>query len=195
MALSWQEFLPWVTSANTLWAVWLNGRNVRLSWKVSLANQALWLVFIVAFGAWGLLPLTLSLAAVFARHLTRRPKPAPAGGTSSQCAPVPSGRRGPSRGGRYLARRPSRLGRGSKGGLVGGGHAGQRLPVGVTRRGRRRGTPRRWCRSHAHSTQRMTASSNSSKNLPTRIGQQRRSREIRVTSRPRRSEASRLHIA
>ena len=66
--MSWQEFLPWVTSANTLWAVWLNGRNVRLSWKVSLANQALWLVFIVAFGAWGLLPLTLSLAAVFARH-------------------------------------------------------------------------------------------------------------------------------
>jgi hypothetical protein len=78
-----------------LWAVWLNGRNVRLSWKVSLANQALWLVFIVAFGAWGLLPLTVSLAAVFARHLTRPPKPAPAGGSSRQCARVPSGRRGP----------------------------------------------------------------------------------------------------
>jgi hypothetical protein len=95
MAMSWQEFLPWVTSANTLWAVWLNGRNVRLSWKVSLANQALWLVFIVAFGAWGLLPLTLSLAAVFASHLTRPQNSAPAGGTPSECAPVPSGRRGP----------------------------------------------------------------------------------------------------
>ena len=77
MEMSWQDILPWVTSANTLWAVWLNGHNVRLSWKVSLANQALWLIFIVAFGAWGLLPLTLLLAAVFARHLTRSPKPAP----------------------------------------------------------------------------------------------------------------------
>ena len=95
MEMSWQDILPWVTSANTLWAVWLNGHNVRLSWKVSLANQALWLIFIVAFGAWGLLPLTLLLAAVFARHLTRSPKPAPTAGTSRQSAPVRSGRRRP----------------------------------------------------------------------------------------------------
>lgn len=81
-----RDILPWLTSANTLWAVWLNGHNVRLSWKVSLANQALWLVFIVAFGAWGLLPLTLSLALVFASHLTRPPKPTPAPATSRQFA-------------------------------------------------------------------------------------------------------------
>ncbi len=85
--MSWQGVL-WATSANTLWAVWLNGHNVRLSWKVSLANQALWLVFIVAFGVWGLLPLTLSLAAVFARHLTRSPKRVPAPGNVPASRPV-----------------------------------------------------------------------------------------------------------
>ncbi|MDQ4096315.1 MAG: hypothetical protein M3144_00380 [Actinomycetota bacterium] len=72
--MSWQDVLPWVTSAMTLWAVWLSGHNLRLSWKVSLANQALWLEFIVASGAWGLLPLTLSLAAMFASHLARPPR-------------------------------------------------------------------------------------------------------------------------
>ena len=63
--------IPWITSAATLLAVWLNGRNVRLSWKISLLNQAIWLVFIVTYDAWGLLPLTLALSAIFARHLRR----------------------------------------------------------------------------------------------------------------------------
>ncbi len=69
-----QDVLPWLTSAMTLWAVWLAGHNLRLSWKVSLANQSLWIAFIVASGAWGLLPLTVSLAALFARHLSRPPR-------------------------------------------------------------------------------------------------------------------------
>jgi len=46
--------ISWITSAGTLWAVWLTGRNFRLSWKVSLANQGVWLVFIVTYDAWGL---------------------------------------------------------------------------------------------------------------------------------------------
>ncbi len=61
--------IPWITSAGTLVAVWLSGRNLRLSWKVSLANQAMWLVFIITYEAWGLLPLTLALSGIFARHL------------------------------------------------------------------------------------------------------------------------------
>ena len=69
--VSWSGILPWLTSAMTLWAVWLSGHNLRLSWKVSLTNQTLWCAFIVTSGAWGLLPLTLSLAAIFARHLAR----------------------------------------------------------------------------------------------------------------------------
>ncbi|MDQ4096486.1 MAG: hypothetical protein M3144_01260 [Actinomycetota bacterium] len=73
--------IPWVTSGATLVAVWLNGRNVRLSWKISLLNQTIWLVFIVTYGAWGLLPLTLALSGIFARHLwrTRRRSGTPAG--------------------------------------------------------------------------------------------------------------------
>ena len=61
--------IPWITSAGTLLAVWLTGRNLRLSWKVSLANQGMWLVFIITYEASGLLPLTLALAGIFARHL------------------------------------------------------------------------------------------------------------------------------
>ena len=61
--------ISWITSAGTLLAVWLTARNVRLSWKVSLVNQALWLVFIVSYDAWGLLPLTLALSGVFIHHL------------------------------------------------------------------------------------------------------------------------------
>ena len=63
--------IPWITSAGTLLAVWVSGRNLRLSWKVSLANQAVWLVFILSYDAWGLLPLTLALSGIFARHLWR----------------------------------------------------------------------------------------------------------------------------
>ncbi len=66
-----RKMIPWIASAGTLLAVWLSGRNLRLSWKVSLLNQAVWLVFIVAYKAWGLLPLTLALAGIFARHLWR----------------------------------------------------------------------------------------------------------------------------
>jgi hypothetical protein len=77
VGVSWQDMLPWLTSAMTLWAVWLSGHNLRLSWKVSLTNQALWCGFIVTSGAWGLLPLTLSLAVIFARHIARPPTAAP----------------------------------------------------------------------------------------------------------------------
>ncbi len=163
MGMSWRQILPWVTSATTLWAVWLNGHNVRLSWKVSLANQAFWLVFIVAFRAWGLLPLTLSLAAVFTRHLTRPAKLAPAPG-SSQCAPVPSGHRGPGPGsvpcsppitaGSRLEGRP-RCGRPCR-------------PAAPSRRD----ASRTWSGHSStmvstHSTPRTTPSSKSSKGLPT----------------------------
>jgi hypothetical protein len=63
--------IPLLTSAGTLLAVWLSRRNVRLSWKVSLVNQALWLVFIITNEAWGFLPLTVALSGMFADHLWR----------------------------------------------------------------------------------------------------------------------------
>lgn len=63
--------IAWACSAITLLSVWLTGHNLRLSWKVSLANQALWLILTVQNETWGLLPLTLSLTLIFSRHLWR----------------------------------------------------------------------------------------------------------------------------
>lgn len=63
--------LSLITSATTLFAVWVSARSVRLSWKVSLANQAVWFLFIATFDAWGLLPLNLALAGMFAFNLRR----------------------------------------------------------------------------------------------------------------------------
>lgn len=66
-----RTLLPYLTSVVTLFAVWLSAKNLRLSWKVSLGNQGLWLLFIVTFGAWGLLPLCGALTGLFARNLWR----------------------------------------------------------------------------------------------------------------------------
>ena len=79
------EMIPWITSAATLVAVWLTGRDVRLSWKVSLVNQAVWLVFIVTYDAWGLLPLTLGLSGIFSRHLWRTRDARPGGARALVC--------------------------------------------------------------------------------------------------------------
>lgn len=72
VGVSWQDMLPWMTSAMTLWAVCCrattSGCPGGSAWR-----QALWLGFIVASGTWGLLPLTLSLSAMFASHLAGPP--------------------------------------------------------------------------------------------------------------------------
>ena len=60
-----------VTSATTLYGMWLAGSNKWTGWLVGLCNQALWLAFIVAFQAWGLLPLSVALIVVYSRNLRR----------------------------------------------------------------------------------------------------------------------------
>lgn len=68
--------LPWVLSAITIWTMFLAGNKHRRTWIVGLANQALWLVWIIAAGAWGLLPMNLALWIVYARnHLKWRAAP------------------------------------------------------------------------------------------------------------------------
>lgn len=59
------------TSAATLAGMWLAGSGSWTGWAIGLANQALWLAFIVAFAAWGLLPLSLALIVVYTRNLLR----------------------------------------------------------------------------------------------------------------------------
>jgi hypothetical protein len=63
-----RQIIPLVTSAATLWGIWLAGRKVWWAWLVGLGNQVLWLAFIVMFAAWGLLPLCVGLVIVYVRN-------------------------------------------------------------------------------------------------------------------------------
>ena len=69
-----RDYLPWLLSAITIWMTVLAGNKHPSAWLVGLANQALWLGWIVTVGAWGLLPMNLALWIVYARnHLKWRP--------------------------------------------------------------------------------------------------------------------------
>lgn len=66
------------TSCMTILSMYLVGQKRPSGWVVGLANQALWLVFIVAYEAWGLLLLLVFLLVVYSRNLwlwTRREEP------------------------------------------------------------------------------------------------------------------------
>lgn len=61
-------YLPWVLSAITIWMTLLAGNKHRLAWLVGLGNQLLWLIWIVATGTWGLIPLNVALWIVYGRN-------------------------------------------------------------------------------------------------------------------------------
>jgi hypothetical protein len=61
-------YLPWLLSAITVWMTLAAGNRHRSAWLIGLANQALWLVWIVASRSWGLLPLNGALWVVYARN-------------------------------------------------------------------------------------------------------------------------------
>lgn len=60
-----------LTSVVTLTGMWLAGSHRWQGWLVGLLNQILWLAFIVAFAAWGLLPLCAALIVIYGRNLLR----------------------------------------------------------------------------------------------------------------------------
>lgn len=65
-----------ITSAGTIFGMWSAGSQRRWAWLVGIANQIPWLIFIVAFKAWGLLPLTAALLFTYTRnHLRWRRQP------------------------------------------------------------------------------------------------------------------------
>lgn len=64
-----RQLLSLATSAITLYGMWLAGNKDHRGWTVGLWNQAVWFAFIVAFGAWGLLPLNAALVVVYTRNL------------------------------------------------------------------------------------------------------------------------------
>ena len=63
-----RDYLPWVLSAITIWMTLLAGNLHRSAWLVGLGNQCLWLIWIVATGTWGLIPLNVVLWVVYARN-------------------------------------------------------------------------------------------------------------------------------
>ena len=60
--------LPWLLSAITIYMTILAGNKHRNAWLFGLGNQALWLVWIITTGAWGLIPMNLALWVVYARN-------------------------------------------------------------------------------------------------------------------------------
>ncbi len=63
-----KDYLPWMLSAITIWMTVLAGNKHPKAWLVGLANQFLWLVWIYAAGAWGLLPMNIALWVVYGRN-------------------------------------------------------------------------------------------------------------------------------
>lgn len=61
-------YLPWLLSAITIWMTVLAGNKHPSAWLFGLVNQALWLGWIVASSAWGLLPMNLALWIVYGRN-------------------------------------------------------------------------------------------------------------------------------
>lgn len=61
-------YLPWLLSAITIYMTVLAGNKHRNAWLFGLANQALWLIWIMTTGAYGLLPMNAALWVVYARN-------------------------------------------------------------------------------------------------------------------------------
>lgn len=61
-------YLPWLLSALTIWMTVLAGNKHPSAWLVGLANQMLWLVWIVTSASWGLLPMNIALWIVYGRN-------------------------------------------------------------------------------------------------------------------------------
>lgn len=61
-------YLPWILSVITIYMTILAGNKARHAWLFGLANQALWLIWIVTTASWGLIPMNMALWIVYARN-------------------------------------------------------------------------------------------------------------------------------
>lgn len=68
MTPSIAAYLPWLLSAITIYMTILAGNKSRNAWLYGLVNQALWLVWILTTGAYGLLPMNAALWLLYARN-------------------------------------------------------------------------------------------------------------------------------
>ncbi len=56
MADAIRVYLPWLLSAITIYMTVLAGNKSRNAWLFGLANQGLWLVWIIATASWACYP-------------------------------------------------------------------------------------------------------------------------------------------
>lgn len=75
-------YLPWLLSAITIWMTLLAGNLHRRAWLVGLGNQFLWLIWIIATGTWGLIPLNVALWIVYGRNHLKWDRTLPANNVS-----------------------------------------------------------------------------------------------------------------
>lgn len=73
-------YLPWLLSAITIYMTVLAGNKSRNAWLFGLCNQALWLVWILTTGAYGLLPMNAALWLLYARNHLKWNRESIAGG-------------------------------------------------------------------------------------------------------------------
>lgn len=64
-----RQAITWATSAGTLLGMWAVGRRYWWGWLIGLVNQVLWVATIIAFGTWGLAPLSAALVVLYTRNL------------------------------------------------------------------------------------------------------------------------------
>ena len=63
-----EQIVPWFLSAITIYMFLLAGNKKSYTWLIGLANQALWLFWIIVSATWGLLPMNLALWVVYFRN-------------------------------------------------------------------------------------------------------------------------------
>lgn len=64
-------YVPWMLSVLTLTMMWMIGNKNRYAWHLGLANQVLWLTWIITVRSWGLLILTCCLIVMYIRNLRK----------------------------------------------------------------------------------------------------------------------------
>jgi hypothetical protein len=68
MQASIATWLPWLLSAITIVTSFMQGNKHPKAWLLSLGGQGIWAIYIVAAEAWGFVPLTAMLIAVYWRN-------------------------------------------------------------------------------------------------------------------------------
>jgi hydrogenase-4 membrane subunit HyfE len=66
-----KQLISLATSSMTLTTMWLLGKKDHRGWIVGLCSQAVWLLFIFMFAAWGLLPLSVCLTFMYIYNLRK----------------------------------------------------------------------------------------------------------------------------